>query len=86
MAETDKTTNDENIPNAENGTDTQISDSKILNQEEIDSLLGYSNEEESFTAQRTGVRAILNANSTSFERLPMLEIVFCRCWKLSLTV
>ena len=85
MAETDKTTNDENIPNAENGTDTQISDSKILNQEEIDSLLGYSNEEESFTAQRTGVRAILNANSTSFERLPMLEIVFDRLIRLMAT-
>lgn len=85
MAETDKTTNDENIPNAENGTDTQISDSKILNQEEIDSLLGYSNEEESFTTQRTGVRAILNANSTSFERLPMLEIVFDRLIRLMAT-
>ena len=83
MAETDKTMIDENIPSGEN--EAQISDSKILNQEEIDSLLGYSNEEESFTAQRTGVRAILNANSTSFERLPMLEIVFDRLIRLMAT-
>ncbi len=60
-------------------------DSKILNQEEIDSLLGYNNDEESFTVQHTGVRAILNSSMVSYERLPMLEIVFDRLIRLMAT-
>lgn len=61
-------------------------DSKILNQEEIDSLLGYSNdEEEDNRPQKTGVRAILNSSMVSYERLPMLEIVFDRLIRLMAT-
>ena len=61
-------------------------DSKILNQEEIDSLLGYSNdEEEDYRPQKTGVRAILNSSMVSYERLPMLEIVFDRLIRLMAT-
>lgn len=61
-------------------------DSKILNQEEIDSLLGYSNdEEEDYRPQKNGVRAILNSSMVSYERLPMLEIVFDRLIRLMAT-
>lgn len=61
-------------------------DSKILNQEEIDSLLGYSSDEEGdFHSMRTGVRAILNSSMVSYERLPMLEIVFDRLIRLMAT-
>jgi flagellar motor switch protein FliM len=57
---------------------------RILNQDEIDSLLGFGlGEEES--AGRTGVRAIINSALVSYERLPMLEIVFDRLVRLLTT-
>ena len=56
-------------------------DSKILNQEEIDTLFGYSadkeGEDDGYT-MKTGVQAILNSSMVSYERLPMLDIVFDR--------
>ncbi len=61
---------------------------KILNQEEIDSLLGYHSEEydeNSPHAFKTGVHAILNSSLVSYERLPMLEIVFDRLIRLMAT-
>ncbi len=63
-----------------------LADSKILNQEEIDSLLGYSNSDfPEAAAQKNGVRAILNSAMVSYERLPMLEIVFDRLIRLMAT-
>ncbi len=57
---------------------------RILNQDEIDSLLGFGlNEEDS--SKRTGVRAIINSTLVSYERLPMLEIVFDRLVRLMTT-
>lgn len=61
-------------------------DSRILNQEEIDSLLGYSAEEDDPKRNyKTGVQAILNSSMVSYERLPMLEIVFDRLIRLMAT-
>lgn len=65
-------------------------DAKILNQEEIDSLLGYSGDDNedgtvSHHSQKTGVQAILNSTMVSYERLPMLEIVFDRLIRLMAT-
>src|SRR5215831_15855613 len=54
-----------------------IGSERILNQEEIDSLLGFDLSEEEI-AERTGIRAIINSALVSYERLPMLEIVFDR--------
>ena len=63
-----------------------VSDSKILNQEEIDSLLGYNNTDVTDTPQqKSGVRAILNSAMVSYERLPMLEIVFDRLIRMMAT-
>ena len=57
---------------------------RVLNQEEIDSLLGFElNDEEG--GERTGVRAIINSALVSYERLPMLEIVFDRLVRLLTT-
>ena len=57
---------------------------RVLNQEEIDSLLGFElNDEEA--GERTGVRAIINSALVSYERLPMLEIVFDRLVRLMTT-
>lgn len=50
---------------------------RILSQDEIDSLLGFSSDDGS-DSMRTGVRAIINSALVSYERLPMLEVVFDR--------
>jgi len=57
---------------------------RILNQDEIDNLLGFEVEQEGQT-DRTGVRAIVNSALVSYERLPMLEIVFDRLVRLMTT-
>ena len=57
---------------------------RILNQDEIDSLLGFGlNEEDG--GGRSGVRAIIDSALISYERLPMLEIVFDRLVRLMTT-
>lgn len=57
---------------------------RILNQDEIDSLLGFGLGDDE-NASRTGVRAIINSALVSYERLPMLEIVFDRLVRLMTT-
>jgi flagellar motor switch protein FliM len=57
---------------------------RILNQDEIDSLLGFDLSDEE-VAERTGIRAIINSALVSYERLPMLEIVFDRLVRLMTT-
>ena len=54
---------------------------RLLNQDEIDSLLGFSTEE-SAGKRQTGIRAIVDSAMVSYERLPMLEIVFDRLVRL----
>ncbi|MBR1945041.1 MAG: flagellar motor switch protein FliM [Alphaproteobacteria bacterium] len=55
--------------------------SQILNQDEIDSLLNSGDG----TDTQTGVHALLNTTTVSYERLPMLEIVFDRLVRLMST-
>ena len=62
-----------------------VQDSKVLNQDEIDSLLGYGLSADDGVLQKNGVQAILNSNMVSYERLPMLEIVFDRLIRLMAT-
>ena len=57
---------------------------RILNQDEIDSLLGFELSDGDDT-ERTGIRAIINSALVSYERLPMLEIVFDRLVRLMTT-
>ena len=57
---------------------------RILNQDEIDSLLGFGLGDDADSG-RTGVRAIINSALVSYERLPMLEIVFDRLVRLMTT-
>src|ERR1700720_2128767 len=47
---------------------------RILNQEEIDSLLGFKIADISLN-ENSGIRAIIDSAMVSYERLPMLEIV-----------
>jgi len=57
---------------------------RILNQDEIDSLLGFDLSGDG-GEDRTGIRAIINSALVSYERLPMLEIVFDRLVRLMTT-
>ena len=57
---------------------------RILNQDEIDSLLGFDVGSDQ-TQDKSGVRAIINSALVSYERLPMLEIVFDRLVRLMTT-
>lgn len=57
---------------------------RVLNQDEIDSLLGFDVDENE-AAERSGIRAIINSALVSYERLPMLEIVFDRLVRLMTT-
>jgi flagellar motor switch protein FliM len=57
---------------------------RTLNQEEIDGLLGFSLADVSL-ADKSGIRAIIDSAMVSYERLPMLEIVFDRLVRLMTT-
>jgi flagellar motor switch protein FliM len=51
---------------------------RVLDQDEIDSLLGIAGDGEGGKDRPSGIQAILNSALVSYERLPMLEIVFDR--------
>jgi flagellar motor switch protein FliM len=57
---------------------------RILNQDEIDSLLGFD-PNAGASIELTGVQALINSALVSYERLPMLEIVFDRLVRLATT-
>jgi flagellar motor switch protein FliM len=57
---------------------------RVLNQDEIDSLLGFDSTIGD-DVQLTGVQALINSALVSYERLPMLEIVFDRLVRLATT-
>ncbi len=57
---------------------------RVLNQDEIDSLLGFDLGGDD-GSERSGIRAIINSALVSYERLPMLEIVFDRLVRLMTT-
>src|SRR5207247_10862374 len=57
---------------------------RVLSQEEIDNLLGFSASDVSLD-DHSGIRAIIDSAMVSYERLPMLEIVFDRLVRLMTT-
>jgi flagellar motor switch protein FliM len=57
---------------------------RVLSQEEIDALLGWEGEDEE-ARRRSGLRALINSAVVSYERLPMLEIIFDRLVRLMTT-
>ncbi len=57
---------------------------RVLNQDEIDSLLGFDDEHDE-GGEKSGIQAILNSALVSYERLPMLEVVFDRLVRLMST-
>jgi flagellar motor switch protein FliM len=59
---------------AEGGTD------RLMSQDEIDTMLGFSAGDDKDA--RNGIQAIVDSGSVSYERLPMLEIIFERLVRL----
>ncbi|MBN8972388.1 MAG: flagellar motor switch protein FliM [Rhizobiales bacterium] len=57
---------------------------RVLSQEEIDNLLGFSVGEINID-DNSGIRAIIDSAMVSYERLPMLEIIFDRLVRLMTT-
>lgn len=57
---------------------------RVLNQDEIDNLLGFD-PNAGGNVELTGVQALINSALVSYERLPMLEIVFDRLVRLATT-
>lgn len=60
------------------------SSARILNQEEIDSLLGFD-DDSGLGGETSGVMALINSAMVNYERLPMLDIVFDRLVRLMST-
>jgi len=66
--------------------DPQVGDGggRSLSQDDIDAMMGLSGIDEGSVAV-TGVQALINSALVSYERLPMLEIVFDRLVRLATT-
>ena len=68
----------------ENKEESSGATERVLNQDEIDSLLGFDSGGDG-GGEKTGIQAIVNSALVSYERLPLLEIVFDRLVRLLTT-
>ncbi|MCB1493107.1 MAG: flagellar motor switch protein FliM [Rhodobiaceae bacterium] len=66
------------------GKGYRAADDRVLNQDEIDNLLGFD-AAGGFGDEHVGIRAIIESALVSYERLPMLEIIFDRLVRLMTT-
>src|SRR6516164_553236 len=66
------------------GSSSKNSGERVLSQEEIDNLLGFSVGDVTLN-DNSGIRAIIDSAMVSYERLPMLEIIFDRLVRLMTT-
>ena len=64
--------------------DAPVQPARVLNQAEIDSLLGFD-DGPGDGESRTGMQRIISSGLVSYERLPMLEIVFDRLVRIMST-
>jgi flagellar motor switch protein FliM len=69
---------------AEADAGSEAPPARVLNQAEIDSLLGFD-DGGAASESRTGMQKIISAGLVSYERLPMLEIVFDRLVRIMST-
>ena len=69
---------------ATEGGEEPAQPARVLNQAEIDSLLGFEDGPASGES-RTGMQKIISSGLVSYERLPMLEIVFDRLVRIMST-
>ncbi len=57
---------------------------RVLDQDEIDSLLGFDSDDQD-DGRQSGIRAIINSALVNYERLPMLDVVFDRLVRVMTT-
>ncbi|MFZ5789696.1 MAG: flagellar motor switch protein FliM [Pseudomonadota bacterium] len=69
---------------AEEGDGSAPRSTRVLDQNEIDSLLGITGGGNAQAAE-SGMQAIVNSSMVSYERLPMLEVVFDRLVRMMST-
>lgn len=82
MENGDSDSSDDSADTMDDGGDD--GSTRILNQEEIDSLLGFD-EDDGNGSETSGVMALINSAMVNYERLPMLDIVFDRLVRLMST-
>ena len=75
---------DDAEPSWSSGVPDGAAAERVLSQDEIDSLLGFNMSDDDGNSG-TGIRAIINSGLVSYERLPLLEIVFDRLVRLMTT-
>ncbi|MCJ9430343.1 flagellar motor switch protein FliM [Kordiimonas marina] len=68
---------------AEDDDDGGPSPGRVLDQDEIDSLLGFDGDADA--GEMTGIHALINSALVSYERLPMLDIIFDRMVRMMST-
>ena len=61
-----------------------VGTTRILDQDEIDSLLGFDSDDQD-DGSKSGIRAIINSALVNYERLPMLDVVFDRLVRVMTT-
>ena len=69
---------------ADSEGDSGLETSRVLNQEEIDNLLGFGETSED-DENTSGIQALISSKLVSYERLPMLDVVFDRLVRLMST-
>jgi flagellar motor switch protein FliM len=84
MAKTDEDLSSEWEAMADEGGGDDVGSARVLNQDEIDSLLGFD-EGAGGEGDTSGIQAIVNSALVSYERLPMLEVVFDRLVRMMST-
>ncbi|MCW9033384.1 MAG: flagellar motor switch protein FliM [Alphaproteobacteria bacterium] len=75
---------DDGLDSAVMATSTGREATRVLDQNEIDSLLGFD-DDHGDAGEQSGIQAILNSALVSYERLPMLEVVFDRLVRMMST-
>ena len=74
---------DEDMAAAMGGEEDEAT-ARVLNQAEIDSLLGFDDDGDG-SGDKSGIHAIVNSALVSYERLPMLEVVYDRLVRMMST-
>jgi flagellar motor switch protein FliM len=69
---------------ADGDADDGMASNRVLNQDEIDSLLGFDSGEDG-DGENAGIMALINSAMVNYERLPMLEVVFDRLVRMMST-
>ena len=75
---------DKATPPATDAAEASVQPARVLNQAEIDSLLGFDEGPEG-RETTSGMQRIISSGLVSYERLPMLEIVFDRLVRIMST-